>query len=337
MHASRITCLCFRTVPTTQKRCFSSRKLSNSEVKKKRSKLFEAEKQRQLSLFERVEKIEVQYNGVPEPCTLIMNKGLSTPYNCSMHMTEHISKQAALALVNGKLWDMNRPLTENCSLSFLHFREDDPRAVNKAFWRSCSFMLGKVLESAFKDDFYVQLCSFPKPDVRSGSFVYDVDLDMKEWKPTSVELRCMSQIGSQFKNKDFKFERLDITLQKAQEMFEDNSYKLEQLPSIAAKSESEDHVTVYRVGEHVDISRGPMIASTSHLGRFDITAVHKIDSKLSDTMYRVQGIALPSQLQLHYWTYDQLVNRARKLNPAPLPGTTENSQPVEDQKKQATY
>ena len=46
-------------------------------------------------------------------------------------MTEHIMNQAVLALVNGELWDMHRPLTEDCELSFLHFRDEDPRTVNK--------------------------------------------------------------------------------------------------------------------------------------------------------------------------------------------------------------
>lgn len=46
-------------------------------------------------------------------------------------MTEHIGNQAVLALVNGKLWDMHRPLMEDCQLSFLHFRDEDPRMVNK--------------------------------------------------------------------------------------------------------------------------------------------------------------------------------------------------------------
>ena len=36
--------------------------------------------------------------------------------------------------------------------------------VNKAFWRSCSLMLGAVLEEAFKDQHYVQLHSFPSPN-----------------------------------------------------------------------------------------------------------------------------------------------------------------------------
>ena len=88
-----------------------------------------------------------------------------------------------------------------------------------------------------------------------------------------VELRCMSQIGARMKEQDLNFERLDITSDKAEEMFIDNEYKLNQIPSITSKSRSGSHLTVYRLGEHIDISRGPMIASTTFLNRFDITAV----------------------------------------------------------------
>ena len=40
--------------------------------------------------------------------------------------------------------------------------------VNKAFWRSCSLMLGAVIEEAFKDQYYVQLHSFPSPNGKSA-------------------------------------------------------------------------------------------------------------------------------------------------------------------------
>lgn len=65
------------------------------------------------------------------------------------------------------------------------------------------------------------------------------------------------------------FERLDITSDLASEMFKDNPHKLAQIPSIAAASLAADGaaVTVYRVGDHVDISRGPMVADTGFLGR----------------------------------------------------------------------
>lgn len=41
------------------------------------------EKKRQRDAVGRIEKIEVRYLGLPEDMTLIMNKKLSTPFNCA--------------------------------------------------------------------------------------------------------------------------------------------------------------------------------------------------------------------------------------------------------------
>lgn len=41
------------------------------------------EKKRQYDKVGRIEKIEVQYKGLPNECTLIMNKDISTPYDCA--------------------------------------------------------------------------------------------------------------------------------------------------------------------------------------------------------------------------------------------------------------
>lgn len=50
-----------------------------------RNELFTKEKERQLSLYPRIEKIEVKYTGKSHPGTVfVMNKALSTPYNCAM-------------------------------------------------------------------------------------------------------------------------------------------------------------------------------------------------------------------------------------------------------------
>ena len=111
----------------------------------------------------------------------------------------HLSQpRSVIALVNGEPWDMTRPLTSDASLSLLHFRESgavDPRACNAAFWRSCSFALGAALETAFRPDVAarVRLCSFPAPNLETGSFCYDVDLGEKlgDWAPTHDELKCL--------------------------------------------------------------------------------------------------------------------------------------------------
>ena len=63
---------------------YSSGAVTNETVRQKRNELFSEEKARQLSLISRVEKIEVRHVGPPEDCVLLMNKGLSTPFNCAM-------------------------------------------------------------------------------------------------------------------------------------------------------------------------------------------------------------------------------------------------------------
>jgi len=74
---------------------YSSGAVTNEMVRQKRNELFSEEKARQLSLISRVEKIEVRHVGPPEDCVLLMNKGLSTPFNCAMreclyHRSMHV-------------------------------------------------------------------------------------------------------------------------------------------------------------------------------------------------------------------------------------------------------
>lgn len=76
-------------------------------------------------------------------------------------------------------------------------------------------------------------------------------------------------------------------------------------------------VTVYRAGNHVDISRGPMITNTNLLGKTSIMSLHKITN--TDTvseggqLYRLQGVALPKQLIMNHVAYGIVEERARQL------------------------
>lgn len=57
--------------------------LTNAAVQKKRVELFNKEAKRQAAFITDVEKITVKYCDQPEECTLVMNKNMSTPYNCA--------------------------------------------------------------------------------------------------------------------------------------------------------------------------------------------------------------------------------------------------------------
>lgn len=60
-------------------------RLSPNELIEVQNAVFNKEKQRQLSLIPRTEKIEVKHVGKTDPGTIfVMNKNISTPYSCAM-------------------------------------------------------------------------------------------------------------------------------------------------------------------------------------------------------------------------------------------------------------
>ncbi|KAM6383749.1 large ribosomal subunit protein mL39 isoform 3-T3 [Alca torda] len=121
-------------------------RLTSEEVIQMRNDLFTKEKERQLSLYPRIEKIEVKYTGKSHPGSVfVMNKALSTPYNCAMHLSEWHCKKSVLALVDGEVWDMYRPLTKSCEIQFLTFKDEDPEEVNKDNFRSLTRDAGKLI------------------------------------------------------------------------------------------------------------------------------------------------------------------------------------------------
>jgi len=282
----------------------------------RRSKLFSQEKQRQIDLVKRVEKIKVQYCGAPENVTLYLNKDLSTPFNVAQHLSETLVEHSALSIVDGRPWDMHRPLEGDCELQLKSFHDLDPFHVNKAFWRSCSFLLGYACESVFGENVPVKLHSFPPPNVNSGSFVYDIDLGLgsREWTPTKEELMVISARMHRIAEESLPLERLVVDLELAKEMFSDSIHKKKQIPSIAKNSPSGTAVTLYRVKNHVDISSGPMVANSNFLGRrCTIAAAHKIDAD-GLSLHRFQGVALPNGIFLNHAAFGILEKRAKKLN-----------------------
>ncbi|OXU18933.1 hypothetical protein TSAR_007951, partial [Trichomalopsis sarcophagae] len=287
-----------------------------AEWQKRRNVIFDNEKGRLRAQVGRIEKIGVKYlptDNEDSPLELAMNRDLSTPDDCAQHISEGIHKTAALALVDGVPWDMHKPLTKDCEIKFLtmHMPKDSP-ALNPAFWRTCSLIMGAMIDSAFKDDIQLYLHSFPRPNLKSGSFTYDVVLDLPDWHPTAAQLRAMSAQFVKIATKNLPVERLQVSEELALDMFQDNPFKSKQIPDIAKSNEG--RITLYRIGEHIDISKGPMVGNTGIVGRVTVASVHKIESEETDHMYRFQGVALPKGIMLNHFAYGILEDRAKNLN-----------------------
>lgn len=316
-------------------RFFSSN--SNRDVILRRAALFEEEKSRQLKEIERIDKIEVKILEPGKETTLMMNKNLSTPYHCALHLSELYAKRSALARINDdKVWDMHKPLEDNCTIKFLHFKDAQPENLNLAFWRSCAFLLGYVLESSFKNDFFVELCTNPQSTIKNGCFLSDVKLNVPNWIPGKDELRCLSVGATKIINQNLDFQRIEVAYDVAQDVFKYNKYKSQQLNHLASQNENAKlKVSLYKLGDFVDFETGPLIANTSQIGRFEIAAAYNHESNHFGTVQRFQGIAIPSQLKLHYWTYNLLAERAAKIPVAVKTKSLPQSDKTESTKRTA--
>ncbi|XP_062906359.1 39S ribosomal protein L39, mitochondrial [Mobula hypostoma] len=319
----RIWARCGRLLSTS-----AASRLSNAELLQKRSKLFDQEKARQQTLLPRIEKIEVKHVGRPEPgAVFIMNKGLSTPYNCAMHISNWCVKRSILALVDGEVWDMYRPLEKSCDIQFLTFTDENPEAVNQAYWRSCAMMMGYVLETAFKDEYAVELIRAPEIPVIAGAFCYDVILDSRldDWTPSQENLQSLTQEAHRLIHKNLPFELLEVPPKVAREIFEDNKHKLAVIEERASRHPRK-LVKLYRCGDFVDVSDGPHISRTGICSQYEITAAHNLDTSQSGLERRFQGLSLPLHLKTFYSVWGRLRQRSQKLVTADRNQTDNRSQ-----------
>lgn len=167
------------------------------------------------------------------------------------------------------------------------------------------------MKAALKDQSGAILHSWPPPDIKSGSFVYDVSIPtLNDWKLTQQEELTLTSVFWKIKEKKHNFERLSVSRELAKEILSPNEYKAKQIDGMPGTTKV---VTLYRLGDHIDMSGGPMIANSGMIGRASVTTVHKIDSD-DGTLFRFQGVAIPQQLRMNHFAYKILQERARKLN-----------------------
>lgn len=108
-------------------------------------------------------------------------------------------------------------------------------------------------------------------------------------------MRIFSGEMIKLSRENLPFERLEVKKEVAAEMFVDNKYKSAQIPEIAQRSHDGNTVTIYRLGNFLDISRGPLMNHTGQLGKCTVTALHSLAKETGiETMYRLQGVALPA-------------------------------------------
>ncbi len=144
------------------------------------------------------------------------------------------------------------------------------------------------------------------PAIENG-FYYDFDFsavsnradrhDLKQENITIADLAKIEKRMLQLIKKDLKFEKKEISTKEAKKLFNDQPYKLDLIKELT------DPVSIYQVGEFVDLCKGPHVKSTKEINprAFKLTKVAgaywRGDEK-NPMLTRIYGLAFATEKEL---------------------------------------
>uniref|UniRef100_A0A7N8X6R8 threonine--tRNA ligase n=1 Tax=Mastacembelus armatus TaxID=205130 RepID=A0A7N8X6R8_9TELE len=215
---------------------------------------------------------------------------VTTPYQLACDISQGLADNAVISRVNGELWDLDRPLEQDCSLELLRFDDEDAKAV---YWHSSAHILGEAMECFYGG------CLCYGPPIENG-FYYDMFLD---GGVSSTEFGDLENLCKAVVKEKQPFERLEISKETLLKMFKYNKFKCR----ILNEKVTTPTTTVYRCGPLIDLCRGPHVR---HTGKIKAMKIYKNSSTYwegradMETLQRIYGISFPDSKMLKEWEHD---------------------------------
>ncbi|KAM3868446.1 threonine--tRNA ligase 1, cytoplasmic isoform 1-T1 [Diretmus argenteus] len=212
----------------------------------------------------------------------------TTPYQVASGISQGLADNTVIAKVNNSVWDLDRPLEDDCSLQLLKFDDEEAQAV---YWHSSAHIMGEAMERVYGG------CLCYGPPIESG-FYYDMFLENEG--VSSNDFPCLENLCKKIIKEKQPFERLEIKKETLLEMFKYNPFKCR----ILNEKVTTPTTTVYRCGPLIDLCRGPHVR---HTGKIKALKIHKNSSTYwegkadMETLQRIYGISFPDPKMLKEW------------------------------------
>jgi threonyl-tRNA synthetase len=178
----------------------------------------------------------------------------TTPRQIAESIGPGLARAAVAARVNGEVWDLDRPLESDATVSIL--TERDPEALPVLRHSSAH-----ILATAVRELFPNAGIGFGPP-IEDG-FYYDFQVD-RPFTPEDLERleKKMAEVAA----RDFPFVREVVDRAEANRRFADDPLKLERISELG----DDETITIYTDGPFVDLCRGPHIPRTGRLKHFKL-------------------------------------------------------------------
>ncbi|XP_002745122.1 threonine--tRNA ligase 1, cytoplasmic [Callithrix jacchus] len=212
----------------------------------------------------------------------------TTPYQIACGISQGLADNTVIAKVNNVVWDLDRPLEEDCTLALLKFEDEEAQAV---YWHSSAHIMGEAMERVYGG------CLCYGPPIENG-FYYDMYLE--EGGVSSNDFSSLEALCKKIIKEKQAFERLEVKKETLLAMFKYNKFKCR----ILNEKVNTPTTTVYRCGPLIDLCRGPHVR---HTGKIKALKIHKNSSTYwegkadMETLQRIYGISFPDPKMLKEW------------------------------------
>ena len=217
----------------------------------------------------------------------------------AMSISEGLARNALAIEVNGEVWDLSRPITQDAAVKILTWND---KSGKNTFWHSSAHLLAEALEALYPD---VKFGIGPPID---NGFYYDVDLGNRAFGEDDL-VKIESKMKEMAK-KDSTFARKEVSKSEALDYFnkKGDPYKIELITDLADGS-----ITFYQQGNFVDLCRGPHIPNTGFIKAvklLNVAGAYWRGNEKNKMLTRIYGITFPKQKELD--EYLHILEEAKK-------------------------
>ncbi|CAI2355225.1 unnamed protein product [Caenorhabditis sp. 36 PRJEB53466] len=237
---------------------------------------------------QKVDKVVVSVLTNEKTLPVLVNRNVSTAYQCLNHVSKHVADDALLVEVipsvgSAYFASPNQPLQNQANIRKIGFKTaEHVSLVNDAYWRSCSFVTAAILKDSLDVDVDLQ---FPGGSIQDGFFSVKVSgLGGNVFTPD--ELNAINRLGKTVIHADKPLEVISV-------------------PQATAEENGISGTHLVRIDDHVFSSDGPVIRSTRQIGRFLI-----FRSKPSGHDIVVGGVSLPRKQTTSSYTWGLIAKNA---------------------------
>ncbi|MBU2561591.1 MAG: threonine--tRNA ligase [Nanoarchaeota archaeon] len=210
-------------------------------------------------------------------------KAGTTGMDIAKAVSKELAEQAVAMKLNGKVVDLNTPITDDSEVKIL--TPKDPEGMD-VFRHSTAHLMAHAITELYP---YAKLTIGP---VVEEGFYYD--MDHEPFKPE--DLKNIEHKMHEIVKQKAPIERQEMTKKAALELFRDNDFKVEMINEL-----EEGTITIYRQGKFIDLCRGPHVPHTGLIKAFKLTkiagAYWRGDAK-NKQLQRIYGISFPTKDEL---------------------------------------